>query len=258
MYSELNNDEKLAFLEKEYVQNGKSFVQLADETGTYPNRLRRDAVKFKLPLRDKSAAQSVALKSGRSQHPTKGTERPSDVKVKISEKRAEAWGKLSKADKKEVSERAKKQWNDMTAAEKDLFRKKAAKAVRNAAIEGSKLEKHMVATLKNAGHYVEFHKEHVLLNERLQLDIFLPRIGIAIEVDGPSHFKPIWGNKVLQKNKRADSEKNGLLISRGIKVIRVIQDGPLSEKYKRDKAQALLNLIARCQSKQELDNYFEI
>lgn len=257
-YSELDIAGREALIQEQHVLGNKSLVQLAEEYGTYPNKLRRDAIKFNLKIRSKSEAQSIALKSGRSKHPTEGTKRPDEVKVKISEQRSEAWKNVSEEEKQKISERTKEQWNAMTPEERDNFRRKAAKAVRQAAFDGSKLERHIMTKLTEAGYMVEFHKEHVLQNERLQLDLFLPTIGVAIEVDGPSHFAPIWGNKTLQKNKRADSEKNGLLINRGFTVIRVIQDGPLSEKYKRDKANALLALINKCVTKQTTDKYFEI
>jgi very-short-patch-repair endonuclease len=44
---------------------------------------------------------------------------------------------------------------------------------------------------------------------------------VVVEVDGPHHYEPIWGHERLQKVQAADMEKNGLLISRGFKVVRI-------------------------------------
>ena len=43
----------------------------------------------------------------------------------------------------------------------------------------------------------------------------------AIEIDGPAHFLPIWGETNLQRHIRADAQKAGLLINRGFAIIRV-------------------------------------
>ncbi len=254
----MSADERLAFLKKEYCEGGRSFGDIAKSLGTYTNRLRRDAISFKLPIRDKKEAQTNALKSGRAKHPTEGTKRDDATKVKISEKRSETWQHADEDQKKAASDRAKKQWAEMTPEQKEMFRKKAARAVRMAAKNGSKLERHIHDALIEAGYMVDFHKEQTLMNERLELDMFLPREGVAIEIDGPSHFLPIWGNKTLQKNRRADSEKNGLLLTRGLIVVRVKQDGQLSEKYKRDKTNALLELLASFKTKKPVNRYFEI
>jgi very-short-patch-repair endonuclease len=42
-----------------------------------------------------------------------------------------------------------------------------------------------------------------------------------IEVDGPSHFLPVWGEDRLQKQMKADLDKNGLILSKGFVMIRI-------------------------------------
>jgi very-short-patch-repair endonuclease len=54
-----------------------------------------------------------------------------------------------------------------------------------------------------------------------EVDIFLPEVGFAIEIDGVSHHQPVWGEEVLQKTQLADSKKNGELLNNGISVVRV-------------------------------------
>lgn len=248
-YDDLNIDEKMDLFSNEYGLEEKSFVELAEKYGTYPNKLRREAIRLGIKIRDKSGAQKVALKQGRAKHPTEGTERTADTKIKISNGKAESWANMSLEARESIAQQARDQWANMSQADKELFRKKASDAVRLAAKEGSKLEKHVLEELVKAGYRVEFHKEHLLLNERLQLDLFLPTIDVAIEIDGPSHFLPIWGNKTLQRNKRADSQKNGLLLTRGIIVIRIKQEGTLSQKYKRDLITKLVGLLKEIEVK---------
>ena len=72
------------FIVKEYVENNKSTYEISESLGTYPNKVRRTLVKLGVKLRDKSKAQSTAIKSGRHKHPTQGTERSENDKVKIS------------------------------------------------------------------------------------------------------------------------------------------------------------------------------
>ena len=69
----------------------------------------------------------------------------------------------------------------------------------------------------------------------MEIDLFIPELKIAIEIDGPAHFFPIWGAGNLQKHIKADAKKSGLLLSQGFVVIRVKHlTRNLSEKHKRD------------------------
>ena len=71
------------------------------------------------------------------------------------------------------------------------------------------------------GWEVIFHKRGVVSNEKLEVDLFIPSIKTAIEIDGPAHFLPIWGEENLQRHIRADAQKAGLLINRGFVILRV-------------------------------------
>ena len=68
------------FLFQEYVINKRSFSSIADEMGTYPNKIRRAAITMGIKPRDKSSAQREAINSGRHKHPTKGTKRKQNTK----------------------------------------------------------------------------------------------------------------------------------------------------------------------------------
>ena len=93
--------------------------------------------------------------------------------------------------------------------------------------------------LIDKGYRVELHKQQVLGNTRLEIDLFLPTMNIAIEVDGPSHFEEIWGAENLKKNQNYDRKKTGLILGRGWYLIRVKQHKDFSKSY----ANILLNKL---------------
>ena len=76
---------------------------------------------------------------------------------------------------------------------------------------------------------VDFHKEQTLSNTKLQIDLFLPSMNIAIEVDGPSHFEPVWGDDSLKRNKKYDNKKEGLITGKGWHLIRIKQQKDFSK-----------------------------
>jgi very-short-patch-repair endonuclease len=227
------NDVTKKWLEIEYSK--RSFADIAKELGTYANAVRRLAIKLGIKPKDKSEAQAQALKSGRHGHPTKGRERSAKERIAISEGVAKSWKNLTEDEYNERVEQGRQQWANMTKTERDRLQTLAMEAVRKASREGSQLEKFIAETLKSAGFLIEFHKKRFLANDALELDLFLPERNIAIEIDGPTHFLPIWGEDALRKTIKADKEKNAFLISYGVSVIRVKQlKKNLSAKDMRD------------------------
>lgn len=204
-----------------YEIRGLSLQQIATEAKTYPNAIRRALKKYNIGLRSKSQAQSLALQTGRHKHPTKGKKRSESSKIKISESMAKVWQRMTDEEREHRIELARKQWQDMSAEEQATFKKLATDAVRVAAVEGSKLEKHILSELRKRQFRVDFHAENLMVKEKLQVDLLLPQNRIAIEIDGPAHFYPIWGEENLAKRLVADNTKTGLLIQSGYLVIRV-------------------------------------
>jgi very-short-patch-repair endonuclease len=245
-----------AYVVSEYTQNNKSIYAIAEVCGTYPNKIRRILVKHGVQLRTKSEAQSTAIKAGRHSHPTKGKQRTRATREKISEAVHQYWNNLSDAAKQDKSDVSKKQWQAMSEGERETLRRMAAEAVRRAAQEGSKLEKYLLVELRLRGYTVEFHRENVVVKEKLQIDLFLPNEGIAIEIDGPTHFLPIWGEVNLTKHLAADQTKTGLLIQAGYKVLRIKNlTKHLSEFNKRKVLTATLNVL---ESLDEHDSLIEL
>jgi very-short-patch-repair endonuclease len=84
----------------------------------------------------------------------------------------------------------------------------------------------------------------VLKNSRLEIDLFVKQLRTAIEIDGPSHFRPVWGEKNLLRNKKSDKQKTGLILSQGFVLIRVKQDKRTSQRYFREVLDSILNILS--------------
>lgn len=222
-YTKLSKTEKFDLLTDLYTVQQKSFADIAELCGTYANKIRRDAKALEITIRNKSEAQKNALKTGKHKHPTKGSERTQQTKEKIGESVMKSWEELDESELLNRQQKAKDNWDKLSDDQKMNMQRAATTAVRVASKVGSKLEKFLLNKLLNDGYAVDFHKEQALVNTKLQIDLFLPKLNIAIEVDGPSHFEPVWGEDSLAKNKAYDKKKEGLVIGRGWYLIRIKQ-----------------------------------
>lgn len=233
-----------------YEKGKYSIGVIAQQYNTYPNKIRRLLIKQGTTLRDKSTAQKVALKAGRSEHPTEGKPRPDGVKVKISESVFSHWKDLSDQEYQKRVEKSREQWYNMSETEREALHKAATAAVREASKSGSKIEHFLNEELTKAGYSVLFHKKGLIANSDLEVDLFLPSINTAIEVDGPTHFLPIWGEEKLQKHIKSDADKAGLLLSSGFCIIRIKHLAKnVSAKYKRDLLKIILEKIKEIDQK---------
>ena len=223
------SDEKIISM---YTDKLMSTYEIAKKLDTYPNKITRTLKKHGIPLRDKSQAQKLALAEGRCEHPTAGKERSLEERVKISSGLVTYWDSITKAERKRRSEQAKDRWSRMSAAQKDKMSQLATAAIRLAGKQGSKLEHFIGDKIEESGYRLEYHNTSLIPTEKLEIDIYIPELKTIIEVDGPSHFLPIWGEEKLQKQIKADLHKSGLLLSRGYAIIRVKSVGqePLSKK----------------------------
>ena len=242
-YNNLSDIEKLNLIKKHYIDQQQSFADIADMYNTYANRVRRDAIKLKIKIRDKSEAQKNALKSGKHKHPTKGTHRSDEIKQKIGEGVIDSWKSLSETQFDNRRKKSKENWDKLSHDEKQNMQKSAIDAIRLTSKLGSKLEKFILNSLLATGYTVEFHKEHTLVNTRLQIDLFLPKIGTAIEIDGPSHFKPVWGQDALKKNISYDQKKEGLILGKGWNLVRIKQTNDFSKARANIVFDKLINIL---------------
>lgn len=247
MYNNLTDIQKANLIRELYEKSNYSFADIANKLGTYPNKIRRDAKKFKIDIRNKSEAQKNALSTGKHKHPTKGQVRNEETKQKIGLGVLNAWEHL---DQKEINARkskAKQNWEKLDNNTKDNMHKSAMQAVRQSSKVGSKLEKFLLTRLIEDGYTVEFHKEQTLINTKLQIDLFLPTLNLAIEVDGPSHFKPVWGQETLKRNQKYDRKKAGLISGKGWHLIRIKQTKDFSVSRSRLIYNDLTAAILKCQ-----------
>lgn len=216
-----------------YHQN-MSVCEIAETYDTYPNKVRRAAKKLGATIRNKQEAQKIALQTGRQSHPTKGKVRSDEVKIKISESIAKSWENLPEEEKERRAEMAQQQYANMTVEQRKNLRTKAHEGIIKASKFGSKLEKEILGWLTEKGFQVVFHKNHMVGNEKMHIDIMLPKMMTIIEIDGPSHSRPIWGTEQLKKSQNADNRKDGILLNRGFFIIRVSQEKDLTKKNTRD------------------------
>ena len=220
---------------KMYVDGDMSTYQIAEKFNTYPNKIRRILTKNGISLKSHSQAQKAALKNGRAKHPTSGRKRTKEERVKISSSVHGYWENMPEQERAKRVDDARDRWNSMSEKKRSEICAAAIRGIQLASKEGSKLEKYIREQLTKSGYVIEYHKKGIVPNANLEVDIYLPEIGTAIEIDGPSHFLPIWGEDALSKTIKSDNEKNGLLRYHGVMVLRVAQKRKtLSQKSMRD------------------------
>lgn len=259
-YNDLNDNAKKDILLKEYSDLKKSFQEIALIYNTYANKLRRDAIKFDISIRSKSDAQKNALTKGVAKHPTKGKERSEDEKVKIGFGVMKNWENLDKKTLDSRKKKAKDNWEKLSDDEKSNMISSANAAVRTASKNGSKLEKFILECLLTDGYKVDFHKEQTLSNTKLQIDLFLPKLNVAIEVDGPSHYEPVWGEDALERNKSYDNKKTGLILGKGSVLIRLKQTKDFSPSRARVLYNQTKDILEKIKNKfpDKDDRYFQL
>ena len=231
-----------------YNEEDCSTYEIAKELDTYPNKIRRTLKKHKIPLKDRSEAQKIALKKGRSSHPTEGKQRSLEERVKISKSLENYWGEMSDKERMRRANQAKDNWKKMGALQREEMRAKGIAAIRAAATEGSKLEKFFEKRLVEAGFRVQLHKL-LIPSENLEIDLYIPGLQTIIEVDGPSHFLPIWGQEKLDKQINADLRKTGTLLTKGYVVIRVKSMGQESVAKREQMVESVINILSKIKNK---------
>jgi len=245
---------------KLYHDENMSWGEIAKLFDTYPNRVRRDAHKLGVKSRDKSEAQKVALSEGRQSHPTEGKKQSQATKNKISESQGQVWDTLTAEDRERRSKIGVEAWNKKTDSERADFFKRSQEAIQRASQHGSKVELFLFDNLVQNGYRVDKHKEHLLQNERFHIDLYVPSCRVAIEVDGPIHFEPLFGQEKLEKRQALDQAKNGLILSAGMALIRVRLNKRESQRYLRTIWSNVSDILNKVEDKfpPKHERYFEI
>ena len=225
----MSNDKKeLSFkkIKQLYEDENKSWAEIAEYYDTYTNKIlrfvkRNTDEKNIITPKTMSEVQSQSLKKGRRKHPTKGKKRSEGVKRAIGTKQSQNWGNLSEDEKERRADMARDAWDNKTEEEKENMRQSAIQGVLKASKEGSKFEIFVQENLLADGYTVEPHKDDLIAFDKVHIDAFLPDYGIAVEIDGPAHFLPIWGDEKLHNHQKKDLHKNSILLRSGFTVLRV-------------------------------------
>lgn len=250
VYPKTLTDTDDTYIKVQYQDVGRSVSEIAKDLDTYPNKVLRSLKRTKTHVRTNSEAQKLALSSGRRIHPTKGKKLSEEMKIRISDGVSNAWENKNPILKKMIKEQSTERWNNMTEEARDVFFKASSKAIRETSTKGSKLEKTLYQDLTNKGFAVEYHKDRMIENQKLQIDMLLPEYLVAIEIDGPSHFLPIWGEDALLRSMKADMEKNGLLLRNGFVVLRITNTRKtVSAKLCRTVCELVTKTLEKIQSK---------
>lgn len=221
------------YVVKQY-ENNHSTYSIAKELGTYPKKIERILRKKGVDRRSRSEAQKAAIETGRTEHPTKGKKRTKEEKFKISEGVYKSWQDMPEKKKEEISKKAKERWEEIPADKRREMMESAGRALHKTCSQGSKAEKHIYDKLQEKGIDVVMHKKN-LIQGNFEIDLFLPSLKTIIEIDGPQHFMPLFGEKKLRDTIKLDSIKSGALLSKGYCVIRVkYMLKRLSQKSSRD------------------------
>ena len=68
--------------------------------------------------------------------------------------------------------------------------------------------------------------KHVASEVRMEIDLLIYDLNVAIEIDGPAHWdEKFRGKERLQQQKRRDQAKNAAVLNAGLSLIRVMANG---------------------------------
>ncbi len=209
---------------KEYVDKERSTFDIAQELNTHPNTVRRILIKNSIQIRNRSQAQKNQLE--RKGHPMAGKKRSKQEKRKISDGMRNYWDGLSDEEREAESERrsevAKDLWDSLSKAKRKTMIDNMNKANYKTTKNGSKNENKIAELLIEEGYTVEQRTNDYTPGNQFEIDICLWKKAIAIEVDGKTHYSPIYGDERLKKVQKTDNMKNRILLSAGFTVIRLL------------------------------------
>lgn len=242
-----------------YSVDNMSVSAIATALQTYPNKIRRILQKEHVPIRDKSEAQTLSLQTGTSKHPSKGIKKTEAQKIQISNTLHEKWVNSTQEYKDKKSKACQERWAKMSESDKEEFRSKGIKKVLETAKEGSKIEIVLVDKLRNRGYNIIHHKKYLFGDSEQEIDIMLPNEKIVIEIDGPSHFLPLYGEEKLRKRQDSDAKKSGQVLNAGWSIIRLgVVLKNISSYYEREAERIVVELIEEIKATQVKSKYTEV
>ena len=176
--------------------------------------------------RSKSEAQKNYIKRTGT-HQRSGTKHTDETREQISDAmRAVYDGPEGDEIREKISQQRQEEWAQMSAAERAeiLETLKSSSRAKAMSGEGSNFENYLAEKLEEHGYVVEVRTKNYTPGQKFHVDIALPKEKIIIEVDGPTHWSPIYGDNELAKVQEKDKLKDNTLTAVGWNVLRV-QDG---------------------------------
>jgi very-short-patch-repair endonuclease len=215
-----------------YLDQGMSMRGVAKKVGVPLATLSRFMKKNGIFARSKGEAQKNFLKE--NDHQMKGHKHSDETRKRISSSLGEFWDGLTDEERTEVKRKIGAAWQRKWAGMSDQDRRSMMETLsaksREAQGNGSRLERFIAEELRKRSYLVEERSTNYTGGKDFETDLALPKELIAIEVDGPTHFLPIYGEEHLAQQKERDARKDDMINSIGYSVLR-IQDnnGPLSQ-----------------------------
>lgn len=210
------------WLEKEFTENQRSAFDIAKELGCFPTQVRRWIKKYGIEGRNRSEARKLHIEQ--FGHHMEGKVRTEEEKKAISLGLQASWEEMSEGEQKERREKASKvahsNWAALDDEEKKVMLSKMHKGNKKAAKGGSKNENAVAEMLKARGHKVYQRTTEFTPACTYEIDIALPSLSIAIEIDGPTHFDPVYGEENLDRVQAKDDKKDVMLRGCGWTVVR--------------------------------------
>lgn len=215
-----------------YQDDGLSMRAVASQLGVPLATLSRFMKKNGITSRDKAQAQKNYLND--HEHQMKGRSHTAETKKKISRGLGEFWDNLTEeqteALKRKIGSAWKRKWAAMSDSERRATMEELSTKAKEAQGNGSRLERFVAEELRTRGFTVEERSTNYTAGKAFEVDIALPKERVAIEIDGPTHFLPIYGEEHLAEQRERDARKDELILSSGYSVLRIRDNnGPLSQ-----------------------------
>lgn len=194
-----------------------SLREVANDSKLSTGKIKKILTESGIKIRTRGEQQSIEFKIGKRKKALNSEE----TKQKISESTAMAWRGISEEKRQDLVEKARQRWNNIPESKRDEMLQKAHERIRETANEGSALENAILEALRANDYHAKHHIKNIIPNEKLEVDILIPELTTVIEIDGLSHFEPIWGQEAFVRTQSADNRKNGLLLNNGYILIRL-------------------------------------
>jgi len=215
-----------------YIDEGLSMRGVAQNIRVSLATLSRFMKRHGIITRDKAQAQKNYLKE--HDHQMSGHKHSEETKQSISLGLGRFWDGLTDEARGEYKRRMgsgwKRKWEAMSEQEREALMRDLSTKAKAVQGQGSRLERFIAEELRQRGYLVVERSTNHTAGKDFEVDLALPKEMIAIEVDGPTHFLSIFGEKHLEKQQERDARKDDMINAIGYNVLRVRDNnGALSQ-----------------------------